>query len=353
MLPGRLPGETNVVVLIPPFDVGGPAQVGRVVPRVEALSLVEKAAAQATQVRPVAPPPVPRIEPETIPFDRPAQPCAKFIDELDGGLQGQSTGHERRRQIRLLQMMVRIVGHADELEGVAAFLGHVIELGPTSRYFRSHVVRLNGYFHGAERIGAEVLGGSAGDAHAIQKPLHVRAAASVDAKRRRNLPAIATDIDGVERLHGPDDERGKGGDVLPVRKRLEDLVRDDGLLADVLNVHDRAGARYRDRLLERAHAHLGVGRCGEPCRQLNPFPLERTEAGKDERDRIGPRPQVDNLVVALVVRDDGANLFNQRWAGRFYRDPGQHAARRVSHRSPDGARRRGLRPRGAVKHQEC
>ena len=63
--------------------------------------------------------------------------------------------------------------------------------------------------------------------------------------------------------------------------------------------------------------------------QLDAFAPDGAEARQRERHRIGAGPQIDDAVLARVVGDDRADLFDQRRAGGFDRHARQDAARVV------------------------
>ena len=114
--------------------------------------------------------------------------------------------------------------------------------------------------------------------------------------------------------------------VLRRRHRVDRVLRHDLPLDDVLHVDDRAGAGDRDGLFERADPQVGVHRRGEGRRQLDAFALDGREPGQREGDRIGARPQVDDLVLALRVGGDRSHAFDQRRAARFDSDARHHRA---------------------------
>jgi len=139
-------------------------------------------------------------------------------------------------------------------------------------------------------------------------------------------------------------ERGIGLQRLRRWQRIQRLARKHVLRADVLDVDDRAGAGDGDGFLDRSHAHLGIDGRGEPGRQGNAFPFHRVESRKTERDRVRARPQLDDLVLSLVVGRHASNLFDQRGTGGFYCHAWDHGARRVLHHTGKGAGSAGLGP---------
>ena len=91
-----------------------------------------------------------------------------------------------------------------------------------------------------------------------------------------------------------------------------------------------------------ADAHVGVDRGRERAGQLDAVALEGVEAGNREGDRVGPRPQVDDLVLSAAVGDDAADLLDQRGARGFDSHARQHRSGRVAGDTFDGR----LRERG-------
>ena len=79
-----------------------------------------------------------------------------------------------------------------------------------------------------------------------------------------------------------------------------------------------------------------------PAVSSMPSRLNVLKPGQREGHGIGAGPQIDDVVAALAVGDDGPDLFDQRRAGGFHRHAGQHRARRVSHDARDAARGGGL-----------
>ena len=63
----------------------------------------------------------------------------------------------------------------------------------------------------------------------------------------------------------------------------------------------------------------------------DPVPYVWTEARSCEGDGVGARTKILDAVLAAAVRDDGADLFNQRGALRLDGDVRKRGARRVMH----------------------
>jgi hypothetical protein len=84
-----------------------------------------------------------------------------------------------------------------------------------------------------------------------------------------------------------------------------------------------------DRFFDRADPEIRVDGRGERPAELEAFALDRAEAGQREYDRVGARPQVDDLVLSGPIRNDRPRLLDQSWAGRFNRHARQNGAGRV------------------------
>ena len=109
-----------------------------------------------------------------------------------------------------------------------------------------------------------------------------------------------------------------------------------------------AGDDYR--LLDRADSHLGVDGDGEACRQVDAFPLISAEPHQNEGDRVGAGSQVDDPVLALLVADHRAGLFDEDRAGGLDRYAGQHRAGGVPHDADDHT---GILSGGRGRQQHC
>ena len=60
-----------------------------------------------------------------------------------------------------------------------------------------------------------------------------------------------------------------------------------------------------------------------PAVSTIPSRLKRLKPARREGDRVGARPQIDDVVAALAVGDDDADLLDERRTGGFHRDAGQ------------------------------
>ena len=87
-----------------------------------------------------------------------------------------------------------------------------------------------------------------------------------------------------------------------------------------------------------------IRRRGKPRRQLDALSLHGAEAGQAEGDGVGAWPQIEDLVLALIVGHDRADFFNQGGTGSFHGHAGQYRTGRVAHQAGDASGRCGLRP---------
>jgi hypothetical protein len=76
----------------------------------------------------------------------------------------------------------------------------------------------------------------------------------------------------------------------------------------------------------------------ERARDLDPFPQVRTEALSYEGDCVYARPKILDPVLTAAIRDDGADLFNQRGALGLDGDVRKGGARRVMHNASNRLR---------------
>ena len=68
------------------------------------------------------------VEPQLVALDRPAESASVVVDLLELGHVGESARSQCVGQVVALQRAIRILDVADSREGVAAGLGHHIEL---------------------------------------------------------------------------------------------------------------------------------------------------------------------------------------------------------------------------------
>ena len=101
--------------------------------------------------------------------------------------------------------------------------------------------------------------------------------------------------------------------------------------ASAVDVDGGSGCRHGDRFREPARCELCVDAGREGTRDLDPLPDVWTEARSCEGDGVGARTKILDAVLPAAVRDDGADLFNQRGALRLDGDVRKRGARRVMH----------------------
>jgi hypothetical protein len=180
------------------------------------------------------------------------------------------------------------------------------------------------------------------DAHAIK--LNVRTAFAV--VRPTDLAGIgARDVESfISSKAGC--QRYEIVEVLhTAREDVQQIGRDHGLFAGIAGVDERRLARHRDRFGERTDLQLCVHGSSKSGRQLDAVTPEGVEPRKREGDDISPRTQIDDVVAALAVCDDCADLLDQSRTGGFDRDAREHRSRSVFDDSRNAAGR-GLLSRG-------
>ena len=128
------------------------------------------------------------------------------------------------------------------------------------------------------------------------------------------------------------------------RQRVDHVALQHSLVRHGLHVDHGRLARDGQRFLDRPDPQVCVHCCRERPRQHDALALDRREARQGECHGIRARPQVHDLVDPFTVGRDRAHFLDQRGAGRFNRDAGQHAAAGVSDHAGDRAlRERGVR----------
>ena len=127
-----------------------------------------------------------------------------------------------------------------------------------------------------------------------------------------------------------------------------------------MHVHDRRSAGDGQRFREVADPHLAVDLRREVRRQVDSFPLDRGEPRERERHGVHAGTQIDDLVLALLVGGDSANLFNQRRTAGFNGHTGHdrtgcifHDARNGALRLGDGGHQRQPSQRDDDRRPEC
>ena len=88
-----------------------------------------------------------------------------------------------------------------------------------------------------------------------------------------------------------------------------------------------------------------------PVVSSTPSRLTVEKPGQGERHAVDARPQVQNLVLPLIVGDRRLDLLDERRARRFDRHARQHRSGRIAHDAGDGARGSRLRARHRGQQQ--
>ena len=155
---------------------------------------------------------------------------------------------------------------------------------------------------------------------------------------------------------GAGNQRRVDAGVLPYRKRLHRVAREDLLLRHPLHVDERRGAGHGDRFGELADAKVGVDRRDEPGGDIDAFAPHALEPLQRERHRVGAGPEVDNPVAPFAIGHHRARAFDERRARGFRRHTREHPARFITYDTCDGAARGVLCPRDrrhSEKDQYC
>ncbi len=340
LLAGRLPRQAPRVVPIP---VEARRRLARGVerrlvrerrarlPRIEqrrrvrvARFFLQRIVIGARLVRALAPARDRREVPQPVVHDRPARLPAEAEDLLHLAGRVDPERPQRVVDVRALHRAVREVAVHAAVERVAAALGNRVERRAARAGLGAH----------ARRLELQLLNVAAvGDVpHARRRADEILVPEAVERGARPRLAVI----EGVGALRRPGVARAadiglrRGEARRHVRQRLQPDVAarqvfelrraERGLLANRLRVHDRRRTRDRDGLRDGAHRHGDVDRSREPRPEHNALAPDRREPGEREGDRVVARPQVDDVVAALRIRDRGPHLLNQGRTGRFDRD---------------------------------
>ncbi len=271
----------------------------------------------------VAPRPIRAEKPQPVPLDRAAQGPARIIDIVDAGRGREAAGPQGVVQVGVLQVGVSVKAGDAAREAVAALLGNHGDHRAVGVGVGRDAARGEHRFLHRFRVGVVALVPLRMlDPHAVVGDVLARLAMV----RAADLPGVAAgDVEAFVAAE-PGGERHELIQALhTARQHVEQVTGDHGLFAGVRRVDQRGRARHRDRLLERPDPHVRVHRRREPRRQLDAVPLEGAKAGEREGNSIRAGPQIDDVVPALVVGDDAADLFDQGRTGGFHRDAGQHS----------------------------
>ena len=255
-------------------------------------------------------------------------------------------------QVVALQRVVRIEAEDVQLERVATLLRDHVDQHAAGRALGRDAAGLNRRLLYRRRVEdvARGAGVHVQGVHAVVQELD--AALAVERVPVRRVGRV----DAGRAAHvGSADESGNDADERRQRSRArrqrrQELVGNHRLLPDVLYVDQRARSRHGHRLFERSNRQVRVHRCGEPCRQLNPFPSDGVEATETEGHRIRARSKVDDVVAPLAVCGHGADLLDENRTGGFHRHTREYPARRVPDQSGNAACL--LRPRTWHQHDQ-
>ena len=238
-------------------------------------------------------------------------------------------------------------------EPVAAGLGDAVHLRATERVFgRAHRAQIDDDLLDGQRVGVVAAAGALEGAdarrqrvvsHPVLQQARVERLAAVHGDAHRPLALAAADVLSVRGLDDRGNERGDAEHALRRRHRVEHFPANRALLRRALHVHQRRRARDRDGLLHLADAELDVHLGREVGAQLEAVALERGEAGERERHGVHARTQFGQPVLAAIVGDRRANLFNELRARGLHGDARQHGARGVADDAGDGGRAGALR----------
>ena len=130
---------------------------------------------------------------------------------------------------------------------------------------------------------------------------------------------------------------GESAHLLCQRQRIQRRTGYHFGLRCVLHVDDWALTGDGQGFFERADAHFSVDFCGKCAGQLDLITLDRAETGQREGHGIDARPEVDDLVFTVLVREDGADFLNERVAGGFDGHARHYRTRGISHRAGDSS----------------
>ena len=273
-----------------------------------------------------------RIEPETILFQRTAEGRRNPVDRLDVVGIAQAPRAQLVGDVGAGQVCVRVVRKETARERVGALPRDHVERGAARRELGRQRADFDHVFRVVRVCEREVVGAAGRRAlhvEAIHEELLIRKRAAVEDEAAEVLPLLAADV-GVRAarralvgIHAGRQERH----VLPLAAgghRVEDLPGDHGRLFDVDDVHDRRLTRDGDRFRDVADLQLGVDVGGEIRGELHALAHRGAEAGQHEGNRVGPRPQFHDPVLAASIGDSRSGFFDQGGAAGLDRDPGQH-----------------------------
>jgi hypothetical protein len=280
-------------------------------------------------------------EPHLVALERPADRSVEVVvlDDL--------VGHGQPRGSQLVAVVVAlhaVVGEGQEArpgELVAAVARDEVDPHAAGGQVGRERCRVDGDLRRRSHVGrltADVAAGLKGHrVDAIDGDALIRCAAAVSSQAAADILNLrAADVGGsvAARIRSRDHPRQRHV-ITGARQGIDDVGTEDALLCERARIDDRRFTGHRDRFFERADAHLGIEiRSRRPC-QRDALALERVEPGQRERDHVHARAQIDQLIAAVAVRDDGPDFFNQHIAGGFDGDAREYGAGGVFHGAGD------------------
>ena len=239
----------------------------------------------------------------------------------------QSLSPQIVREVVRLHAVRRNAPEHRSVERVAAFARDDVDAHAAGRHVGGIGRVVERHFLDA-RHAVDQTCGEAGRRHRVHRnavhrcPAVIAPAAMRRHPRRRVDDGAADVLRNVRRDAGI--ERAERPDVATRGDILDDVAIDDALAGGVLDINGRRFAGHGERLLERTHRQTAVHRRGEVAGHLDPFTLQRVEAGEHERHGVAARRQVDDLILAGAIRHGGTNFFDEGGTRRLNGDARQH-----------------------------
>ena len=336
MIARGLPGQPDGG--IPGILVGGgrPAQIGLIEERRGGLQLVEVISLLKLLVPAF---PVRAEEPQPISPDRPAERQGDVVVVLESAdVAGiEIAGSQFGVDVVGFQARAGIAVAEPAREPVAAIALDDVQLHAAGVPVRAHAVGLDDDFLKRRLVEDEDAVGNADHlAHAVDDRFGHRCAMQRVGELRGVVDAADAVLCGRLKRHARNNLR-QAGETAGGRQRFQRLARELRLLPRALDVDERRFARDRDGFFQRADGHAHVHRRGEVRRQRQAVVPERAEARQRERHRVIAGTQVHQTVEPLAVSEGDTDLLDQRRAGGFDGDAGQHRTGGVTHNTCDSA----------------
>ena len=262
------------------------------------------------------------VEPELVLLQGPAHARAVVVDLLELRHRRTSAGLQGVAQVVGLQIAVRVVEIARPREGVAAGLGHHVQLHAAGIGLRRHTATLELDFLHIQLIDEKLLVGATTRAlhvierHAVVEHAPVRRVAPVDREEPVGVGLVPADIVLAKNCTAVK-SNGQGRKAVHRfigRQCVQHLALQHILGPDVLHVDEGAGARHRHGLFDGADRQLRIHGRRESGGQLDSFPGDGPEPRDGECEPVGPRGERLYQVAPLRVRRDRARAFDQRGA---------------------------------------